>query len=103
MYAVNKPHQQNDFCKLFELSIRNIFLNSEIIILWDMNTNADNNNNKCHLIYSMHCFLNIVGLLQFITEATRTTPKSSSIINLVFVSEPVIKPSGVLQVGLVFI
>ena len=53
-----------------------------------MNTNVDNKNRKCSLIYIMHCFLNIVGLLQLITDATRITPKSSSIIDLIFVSEP---------------
>ena len=47
----------------------------------------------------MHCFLNIVGLLQLITDATRITPKSSSIIDLIFVSEPdKIEQSGVLPV-----
>ena len=81
-----RPPHQNDFYKLFELSISNISLNSEIIILGDMNTNVDKKNKKCCLIYSMHCFLNIVGLLQLITDATRITPKSSSIIDLIFVS-----------------
>ena len=43
---------------------------------------------------------NIVGLLQLITDATRITPKSSSIIDLIFVSEPdKIQQSGVLPVG----
>ena len=48
----------------------------------------------------MHCFLNSVGLLQLITDATRITPKSSSIIDLIFVSKPdKIQQSGVLPVG----
>ena len=65
-----------------------------------MNTNVDKKNKKSSLLYSMHCFLNIVGLLQLITDATRITPKSSSIIDLIFVSEPdKIQQSGVLPVG----
>ena len=51
-----RPPHQNDFYKLFELSISNIFLNSEIIVLGDMNTNVAKKNKKCSLIYSMHCF-----------------------------------------------
>ena len=51
-----RPPHQNDFYKLFELSISNISLNSKIIILGDMNTNIDKKNKKCSLIYSMHCF-----------------------------------------------
>ena len=95
-----RPPHKNDFYKLFKLSISNISLNSEIIILGDMNTNVDKKNKKCSLIYSMHCFLNIVGVLQLITDATRITPKSSSIIDLIFVSEPdKIQQSGVLPVG----
>ena len=66
-----------------------------------MNTNGDNKKKKCALIYSMHCSLNIVGLLQLITDATRITPKSSSIIDLIFLSEPEKnKQSGVLPVGI---
>ena len=49
----------------------------------------------------MHVFKNIVGLLQLITDATRIIPKSSSIIDLIFVSEPdKVQQSGVLPVGL---
>ena len=49
-----RPPHQNDFYKLFELSISNISLNSEIIILGDMNTNVDKKNKKCSLIYVKH-------------------------------------------------
>ena len=52
-----RPPHQNDFYKLFEPSISNISLNSEIIILGDMNTNVDKKNKKSSLLYSMHCFL----------------------------------------------
>ena len=66
-----------------------------------MNTNVDKKNKKSSLIYSMHCFfINSVGLLQLSTDATRITTKSSSIIDLIFVSEPdKIQQSGVMPVG----
>ena len=92
-----RPLHQNDYYKLFELSISNISLNSEIIILGDMNTNVDKKNKKCSLVYSMHFFKKKCW---FITDATRIMPKSSSIIDLIFISEPdKIQQSGVLPVG----
>ena len=60
VFVCYRPPHQNDSYKLFELSISNISLNSEIIILGDMNTNVDKKNEKCSLVYSMHCLKKIL-------------------------------------------
>ena len=59
----------------------------KIIILGDFNTNVKNIHKKCTLIDDIHSFINLLGMSQLINCATRITLTSSSIIDLIFVSE----------------
>ena len=74
----------NNFSKVFEEQLTNIVkTNKEIIILGDFNIDynkIDNRNSKS--------LLNISGLKQVITEPTRTTETSSTLIDLIIRNRP---------------
>ena len=95
-----RPPRQTDFYTILENSLMDVHLHYEIIILGDFNTNVKNIDKKCTLIDGMRSFMNLFGMTQLINCATRITLTSSSIIDLIFVSESAnISQSGVLPIG----
>ena len=93
-----RPPSQSDFYDIFEQTCHQIDTNKhEIIILGDFNTDvkADSNLQR-HLVEFQTTF----DLDQLIVEPTRITPKSRTIIDLIFVSDPAkISQSGVIEIG----
>ena len=61
-------------------------LDNECIIMGDFNTNIKCNKNNL-LVKGLKNFCNIFSLKQIIRDDTRTTTTSSSIIDLIFVSD----------------
>ena len=97
--CIYRPPQQRDFFDPFEQLVSNLPTDSEIIILGDTNINLLNTN--CTTARQFKNILRSNGLKQLITEPTRKTVHSSSLIDHIIVSQPSkICVNGVLPVGL---
>ena len=74
----------NNFSEVFEEQLTNVVkTNKEIIILGDFNIDYNKTDNR-----DFKSLLNIFGLNQVITEPTRTTKTSSTLIDLIITNRP---------------
>ena len=74
----------NNFSEVFEEQLTNVVkTNKEIIILGDFNIDYNKTDNR-----DFKSLLNIFGLNQVITEPTRTTKTSSTLIDLIMTNRP---------------
>ena len=78
----------------------NIFFEYECIVLGDFNTNVQSSK-SCSLLKAFKQFCSCCNLSQLIKEPTRITDQSSTLIDLILVSNPdKICNSGVIQSGI---
>ena len=74
----------NNFSEVFEEQLTNVVkTNKEIIIFGDFNIDYNKTDNR-----DFKSLLNIFGLNQLITEPTRTTKTSSTLIDLIITNRP---------------
>ena len=98
-----RPPKQGDFFDLLEQSCSQIndFMEMEIVLMGDFNTNILQQDKGTSLSESLNNFKCVFGLTQLITEPTRICDNSETIIDLIFVSDSLkICQSGVRAIGL---
>ena len=98
-----RPPKQMDFFSLLEQSCLNCnnFSNSECIILGDFNTDNQHINCKTNQLHVSlkHC-MSMFDLSQLISNPTRITSTTSTILDLIIVSDPIkINKCGVSDLG----
>ena len=94
-----RPPNQNNFLELFDSALNKIEPDYEIVILGDMNICMSN---KKSPLFKKYCnILNMFSLVQLITEPTRISSSSSSIIDHILCNtKEKISQSGVITVGI---
>ena len=76
------------------------FNEKECVILGDFNTNVSKTR-RCKLVRSLFDFMNFFNFSQIISDVTRISKTSSSVIDLILVSDfDKISQSGVLDIGI---
>ena len=96
-----RPPKQTDFYELFETAYckNSVCMRSECIIMGDFNTNILQPRSSLKESLSMFC--KVSGLQQLITEPTRVSANSQSLLDLILVSGcENISQSGVLDIAL---
>ena len=97
-----RPPNQNNFYSYLEdmCSNANGFLNNEVIITGDFNTNVSSVKSNS-LLSALRAFSSFFDLQQIICQPTRICTTSQSVIDLIFVSDQgKISQSGVIQSGM---
>ena len=96
--CVYRPPNQTDFMQTFKETIQGLSPESDTIILGDINIDILNRNNSSTKLYKN--FLKNNGLSQIISEPTRISQNSNSLIDHIIVSNPInIIKCGVIPVG----
>ena len=96
-----RPPKHNDFIEKLEQSFSNCdsIINNECIILGDFNINVASSESRkanSNLYTKLENFMSMYNLAQLISAPTRITTYTSSVIDLIFVSDPnKISQSGV--------
>lgn len=100
--VVYRPPQQCNFYNLLEdlCLAHSEFIENECIILGDFNTDVSKSR-RCNLVKSLFDIMNMYNFSQIISDVTRVSKTSSSIIDLILISDTdKISQSGVLDLGI---
>ena len=96
------PPQQCNFFELIEaICLHNSDFNEmECVILGDFNTDVPKTR-RCKLVRSLFDFMNLFNFSQIISDVTRVSKPSSSVIDLILISDfDKISQSGGLDIGI---
>ena len=90
MVVLYRPPKQSNFYSLLEEKCTNgvRFCDLETIIMGDFNTNVNAEPKNYGLLKNLKYYCYLFGMKQLITEPTRVTNKTQTVLDLILASDP---------------